>query len=96
MLYWATELALQALERRTQQALHELERPRMPRCARFAADDADRAEQLLVGIAQQEDVGTVIAVDGLGEAARPSPARQFLRERLLQRAGAAPANRRRR
>jgi hypothetical protein len=77
------ELALKALERGAQQPLHQRERSCRAPLRGFTADDADRAEQLLIGIAQQEHVGAVIAIDRLGEAVVTARRTEFLRERFL-------------
>ena len=72
------ELALQALEGRAQQALHQREGTGLAALARFARDDADGAEQRRVGITQHEDVRRVLAVDRLGEAIAAGVLAEFL------------------
>ena len=80
------QLALQALERRAQQAVHELERARVAARARFAAQDAEPAHQPRVAIPQQEHVGAVLAVDRLGAAVVLRGGVHLARDGFLQRA----------
>ena len=60
------ELALEALQRRTQESLHQRERPGI--AARLAARQADAAEQLAGPVAQQEQVGNLLARQRFREA----------------------------
>ncbi len=60
------ELALEALQRGTQQALHQREGPRF--AARLAAHHADAADHLARGVAQYEKIGDLFAGQRLGEA----------------------------
>ena len=60
------EFALEALQRRPQQSMHQRERPGI--AVRLAARHADDAEHRAVAVAQQEHVGDLLARQRLREA----------------------------
>ncbi len=76
------ELALEALQRRTQQSLHQREGPGF--AVRLAAHHADAAEQRAGPVAQQEQVSDLLARQRLGEAcAQRAGLREFRGLRVL-------------
>ncbi len=77
------ELALEALERRTQQAPDQVEWPQSVSLRRFPADQPDAAEQGAGRIAQEEDVGHLLAPRLFGEPLLAARLGKLEGERLL-------------